>query len=361
MAEEFGAINLSQGFPDFSAPERLLELLSKHASDGRNQYPPMAGVPHLREQIAQKAADIYQCEVNPDSEITITSGATEALFVAIQTVVQAGDEAIVFDPAYDSYEPAITMAGGKAVHIPLTSPRFTIDWERVRSEINDKTRLLVLNSPHNPCGSIFTEDDLESLAELVESHDLYIISDEVYEHMVFDNAKHLSMLCNEQLRQRSFVISSFGKTYHATGWKVAYCIAPPEFTNEFRKIHQYVTFTTHTPSQWAIADFMQECPEHHLELSAFYQGKRDWFLQEMSASRFKMTPSQGSYFQLADYSSISDKNDVDFANWLTQEIGVAAIPVSVFYQTAPEERIVRFCFAKDDKTLTEAAAKLCAI
>ena len=361
LAEEYNAINLSQGFPDFSAPPRLLELLSKHASDGRNQYPPMTGVPYLREQIAQKVANIYRCDVDPDSEITVTSGATEALFVAIQTVISAGDEAIIFDPAYDSYEPAIIMAGGSTAHVPLSSPNFTIDWDLVQATINNRTKLLILNSPHNPCGSILTEADLESLARIVEAHDLYVISDEVYEHMVFDNAKHLSMLCNERLRRRSFVVSSFGKTYHATGWKIAYCIAPTELTNEFRKIHQYVTFTTHTPSQWAIADFMQECPEHYLELSSFYQHKRDWFLKEMSGSRFKMSPSQGSYFQLADYSEISDKGDVEFANWLTQEIGVAAIPISVFYQSPPEQKIVRFCFAKDEKTLTTAATKLASI
>ena len=361
MAEEYNAINLSQGFPDFSAPPRLLELLSKHASDGRNQYPPMTGVPYLREQIAQKVANIYRCDVDPDSEITVTSGATEALFVAIQTVISAGDEAIIFDPAYDSYEPAIIMAGGTTAHVPLSSPNFTIDWDLVQATINNRTKLLILNSPHNPCGSILTEADLESLARIVEAHDLYVISDEVYEHMVFDNAKHLSMLCNERLRRRSFVVSSFGKTYHATGWKIAYCIAPTELTNEFRKIHQYVTFTTHTPSQWAIADFMQECPEHYLELSNFYQRKRDWFLKEMSGSRFKMSPSQGSYFQLADYSEISDKEDVEFANWLTQEIGVAAIPISVFYQSPPEQKIVRFCIAKDEKTLTTAATKLASI
>jgi methionine aminotransferase len=361
MAEEFGAINLSQGYPDFSAPNRLLELLSKHSHDGRNQYPPMAGVMHLREQIAVKVANIYNCDVDPESEITITSGATEALFVAIQTVIQAGDEAIIFDPAYDSYEPAITMAGGVTVHIPLTSPNFTIDWDQVRAKVNDRTRLLIVNSPHNPCGSIFSDDDLDTLADIVESNDLYVISDEVYEHMVFDDAKHLSMLCSERLRQRSFVISSFGKTYHATGWKIAYCIAPPAYTKEFRKIHQYVTFTTHTPSQWAIADFMEECPEHHLELSDFYQKKRDYFLRAMSASRFAMTPSQGSYFQLADYSKISQEDDVTFANYLTQEIGVAAIPISVFYQSPPDQHIVRFCFAKDDQTLTAAAEKLAKI
>jgi len=358
MAEDFGAINLSQGYPDFSAPDRLLELLTKHARAGRNQYPPMAGVMHLREQIAVKVANIYKCDVNPDSEITVTSGATEALFVAIQTVIHPGDEAIVLDPAYDSYDPAITMAGGKTIHIPLDSPGFTIDWEKVRAKINSRTRLLILNSPHNPCGTIFTGADLEILADIVEEHDLHIISDEVYEHMVFDNASHLSMLCSERLRKRSFVISSFGKTYHATGWKIAYCIAPARYTEEFRKVHQYVTFTTHTPSQWAIADFMQECPEHHLELPQFYQHKRDWFLQAMADSRFSMTPSQGSYFQLADYSNISDKNDVEFANYLTQEVGVAAIPISVFYESPPTQHIVRFCFAKDDKTLTEAALRL---
>lgn len=359
MANEYGAINLSQGFPDFEPPTALLELCDKYLKSGYNQYPPMMGVPYLREQIAKKMANLYQVDVDADDEITVTSGATESLFVAIQTVVRAGDEVIVFDPAYDSYEPAITLAGGKTIHIPMSVPDFHIDFDRLAAALNSRTRLIIVNSPHNPCGSTFRASDIEQLADLTRDYNLFFLSDEVYEHMVYDRVAHQTLLANEELREKSFVVSSFGKTYHATGWKVAYCIAPDLLTREFRKIHQFVTFTTHTPTQWALAEFMEFYPEHYLELPAFYQAKRDLFNAAMADSGFKLTPSAGTYFQLADYSALSHLDDREFSTFLTQEIGVAAIPISVFYEQPPENRIVRFCFAKQDTTIHEAATKLC--
>jgi len=357
MAAEYGAINLSQGFPDFSPPTPLLAALTKALSEGKNQYPPMMGIPELRYQIAQKVLQMYAAKVDMDTEVTITSGATEALFVAIQAVVHQGDEVIIFDPAYDAYQPAIQLAGGTAIHVSLT-PDFHIDWQRVIESITPRTRALIVNSPHNPTGSVFSESDLEELSRIAERHDLTLISDEVYEHMVFDGKPHLSLLSHETLRARSFVISSFGKTYHATGWKVGYAIAPPEFTHEFRKIHQFVTFTTHTPTQYALADYMASHPEHHRELPAFYQKKRDLFLELMAPSSFKMIPTPGTYFQLADYSDVSNMDDQSFVAYLTRVIGVAAIPISVFYDQPPEQCVVRFCFAKDDATLKLAAEKL---
>ncbi len=361
MANEHGAINLSQGFPDFEPPAILLDMLEKYLKTGFNQYPPMMGVPYLREQIAQKLDRLYEVNVDPDHEITVTSGATESLFVAIQTVVQSGDEVIVFDPAYDSYEPAVTLAGGKTIHVPLKTPAFHIDFDKFSDALNEKTRLIIVNSPHNPCGSVFSASDIEKLAELTRNRDLFFLSDEVYEHMVFDGGDHQTLLANEELKSKSFVVSSFGKTYHATGWKIAYCAAPKEMTAEFRKIHQFVTFTSHTPTQWALAEFMDKYPEHYLELPAFYEAKRNVFNKAMSNSGFSLTPSAGTYFQLADYSALSDMNDRDFASFLTCEIGVAAIPISAFYETPPDDRIVRFCFAKQDATIIEAAEKLCAI
>jgi methionine aminotransferase len=358
MAAEFGAINLSQGFPDFSPPAALLSALAKALNEGKNQYPPMMGVAELRHQIQRKVADLYCASINMDNEITVTSGATEALFVAIQTIVRSGDEVIVIDPAYDAYEPAIQLAGGIAVHVDMTS-EFMLDWQRINDSITTRTRAIIVNSPHNPSGSVITTTDLENLEQLAEQHDLYVISDEVYEHMVFDNKPHLSVLGNDALRARAFVISSFGKTYHATGWKVGYAIAPPELTAEFRKIHQYVTFTTHTPTQFALAEFMASHPEHHLELPSFYQRKRDLFLELMASSKFRMLPTPGTYFQLADYSQISDLTDVELATHLTKKVGVAAIPISVFYRSAPRgQKVLRFCFAKDDDTLRQAATKL---
>lgn len=358
LAQEHNAINLSQGFPDFPVPDGLLDLMDKYLRQGKNQYPPMTGVPYLREQVAGKIAALYRASVDMDEEITITSGATEALFVAIQATIGPGDEAIVFDPAYDAYEPAITLAGGMTRHVPLKEPGFRFDWQRLRDAITPKTRLIVINSPHNPCGGIVTAADLDELAALIRDSDIFVVSDEVYEHMVFDGRRHLSLLSHPELSARAFVVSSFGKTYHATGWKVAYCVAPAPLSREFRRIHQFVTFTTHTPTQWALAEFLETCPEHYLTLPDFYQAKRDLFLKELAGSGFTSAPSEGTYFQLADYSRLSDLPDVAFARYLTTDIGVAAIPVSVFCESPPETRLVRFCFAKDDDTLREAAARL---
>jgi methionine aminotransferase len=361
MANEYGAINLSQGFPDFEPPMALLDLCDKYLKSGYNQYPPMMGIPYLREQISKKMEILYRVNVDPDDEITVTSGATESLFVAIQTVVRPGDEVIVFDPAYDSYEPAVTLAGGTTIHIPMSVPDFHIDFDRLAGALNSRTRLIIVNSPHNPCGSIFRVSDIEQLADLTRDYHLFFLSDEVYEHMVYDGVAHQTLLANDELREKSFVVSSFGKTYHATGWKIAYCIAPELLTREFRKIHQFVTFTTHTPTQWALAEFMEFYPEHYLELPAFYQAKRDLFNAAMADSGFKLKPSAGTYFQLADYSALSHLDDREFSTFLTQKTGVAAIPISVFYEQPPGDRIVRFCFAKQDATIHEAAEKLCCL
>ena len=361
MAQDCGAINLSQGFPDFDCPNRLRELVARHLNGGKNQYPPMAGIPELREQIALKVADLYGCSADPDQEVTVTSGATEALFDAVQACVGGGDEVIVFDPAYDSYVPAIDLAGGTAIHIPLTLPDYGIDWDRVKASVTERTRLIIINSPHNPCGAIIQNSDLGELAGIIRDRDIYVLSDEVYEHMVFDGQSHCSVLSHQELRAKSFAVFSFGKTYHATGWKIAYCVAPPELTTEFRKVHQFVTFTTSSFVQYGLADFMKECPEHAKELPAFYQEKRDLFGQLIANSRFSIKPSRGTYFQLADYSSISDLPDMEFVTWMTRQKGVAAIPLSPFYEQAPDTRIIRFCFCKDDATLEQAAEILCAI
>lgn len=358
MAQEHDAINLSQGFPDFSVPQALIELLNKYTQQGYNQYPPMAGIPYLREQIAKKTKNLYGCDVCPETEITITSGATEALYVAIQSIIHTGDEVIVLDPAYDSYDPAVRLAGGSCIHVPLQEPDFSVDWDRVKQAITNRTRVIVLNSPHNPCGSVFAAEDLKELIAIVNSHDLFLLSDEVYEHMVYDGMTHQSLLLKQALREKSLVVSSFGKTYHATGWKVGYCIAPASLTTEFRKVHQFVTFTTHTPSQWALAEYMEKYPQHHLQLADFYQQKRDFFLKVMQGSPFKMKPSMGTYFQLADYSEVSDELDTSFVEALTRKVGVAAIPVSVFSEKPLSSKLIRFCFAKDDATLEQAAERL---
>ena len=359
MAQDYGAINLSQGFPDFDCPDRLKELVTKYLYDRKNQYPPMAGIPGLREQIAEKLKLLYQHSANPETEITVTSGATEALFDAIQATVCAGDEVIVFDPAYDSYEPAIILAGARAVHVPMTLPEYNIDWDDVAQAITDNTRLIIINTPHNPCGSILAADDLDKLAALIRDRQILVLSDEVYEHMVYAGLTHQSVLGHDELKEKSFAVFSFGKTYHATGWKLAYCVAPQLLTQEFRKVHQFVTFTTSSFVQYAIADFMAECPEHTQQLPKFYAAKRDTFCRLIADSRLKLTPSKGTYFQLVDYSEISDMPDVEFANYLTREKGVAAIPLAPFYQTPPATKILRFCFCKDDATLEQGAAILC--
>lgn len=359
LAADHGAINLSQGFPDFDGPTALLERAVYHLTHGHNQYAPMPGVMALREQVARKVATLYGASVDPDAEVTITAGATEAIFCAITAVVRAGDEVIVFDPAYDSYEPAVTLAGGVTRHVPLVAPSFTPDWDRVRDALTKRTRLLIINTPHNPTGSIWREADLQALRELARDHDFFIVGDEVYEHIVFDGDRHESLLRYPDLYARSFVVSSFGKTYHATGWKTGYCVAPKELTVELRRIHQYVNFVANTPIQHALADYMAVAPEHATSLGAFYQKKRDLFVGLLESSRFGITPSCGTYFQLLDYGHVSNETDVELSRRLTIEAGVASIPVSVFYQHAPELRLLRFCFAKDDATLTRAAQILC--
>ncbi|WP_293268871.1 pyridoxal phosphate-dependent aminotransferase [Neptunomonas sp.] len=361
MAAEHKAINLSQGFPDFDGPKKLLDAVGHYIAQGANQYAPMTGMPVLREEIAKKVTALYGTTVSAETEVTVTSGATEALFSAISAVVQSGDEVIVFDPAYDSYEPAIELNGGVAVHLQLQPPGFHIDWQHLKDAITAKTRMIVINTPHNPTGSILSAQDLEQLAELVRDTDILLLGDEVYEHIVFDGQKHHSLLSHPELYQRSFVVSSFGKTYHTTGWKIGYCVAPAILSAELRKVHQYLTFSTSTPMQLALADIMRDEPSHYHDLPGFYQHKRDLFNTLIKLSKFSFTPGEGTYFQLVDYSDISDMSDVAFCQWLIKEVGVAAIPVSVFCQVPPQMKLVRFCFAKDDATLKQAAERLIAI
>lgn len=363
LAAETGALNLSQGFPDFDGPQALRDAVGRHVSNGHNQYSPMTGLPALRQQVAAKIARSYSVQVNPDSEVTITPGATQAIFCAIQAVIHAGDEVIVFDPCYDSYEPSVELAGGRCVHVQLGLGDFSIDWQKLEEALSPRTRMIILNSPHNPSGALITRAELDQLAKLIENRDIYLISDEVYEHLVYDGVPHVSVLSHAQLYDRAFVVSSFGKTYHVTGWKTGYVVAPPALTAELRKVHQYVSFCGVTPLQYALADFMQAHPEHVEELPGFYQAKRDLFCDLLSPSRFTFKPVAGTYFQLVDYSRIRpDLDDVAMAEWLTREHGVATIPVSVFYQTPPEgQRLVRLCFAKREETLREAAEKLCVI
>lgn len=361
-ALEHGAINLSQGFPDFPVPERLRELLAEAVAAGHNQYAPLMGERVLREAIAAKARSLYGYRADVDTEITVTSGATEALFAAISAVVRPGDEVIVFDPAYDAYEPAVTLAGGRVRHVPLCPPDFQVDWDRVRDTLTASTRLIILNSPHNPTGAVFEAPDLEALAQITRDTDVLLLGDEVYEHIVFDRRQHQSLLRHPELAARSFVVSSFGKTYHCTGWKVGYCIAPQGLTAELRKVHQYLTFSTMTPAQIAFARFMSEGPEYYRQLPAFYQAKRDRFCDVLQRSRFRLSPARGTYFQLLDYSELSDRGDVAYADHLTATAGVASIPISVFYQQPPpQQRLLRFCFAKADSTLEQAGARLCAL
>lgn len=361
LAQQHGALNLSQGFPDFPAEPRLLDALNRQVLAGRNQYAPMLGVPELRQQISRLIERVYGVQVCADSEVTITSGATEALFVAIQALVRTGDEVIVFDPAYDSYQPAVELAGGKTVHIQLCAPDYRVDWAAVERRISDRTRLIIVNSPHNPTGMVFTDLDWQALADLVQRHGLFCISDEVYEHMVFDDRKPQSARHYPALAERSFIVSSFGKTFHVTGWKLGYCTAPKLLSAEFRKIHQYVTFSSFTPAQYAIAELLDTAPQLVTGLAAFYQQKRDLFQQLLSGSALRLLPCQGTYFQLVDFSAVSTLDDVRFCDWLTTEVGVAAIPLSVFSRQEQDSRIIRFCFAKQQHTLEQAAARLRAL
>ena len=358
LALQHKAVNLGQGFPDFDGPPALREALARHMAEGRNQYAPMAGVPRLREQIARKTEACYGRRIDPDTEITVTSGATEALFAAIACVVRPGDEVVVLDPCYDSYEPAIELQGARCVHVPLTLPDFSVDWDRVRDAVGPKTRLVIVNSPHNPSGAVLERADFDALAAILRERDAYLVSDEVYEHIIFDGRRHESVLRHEELAARSFVISSFGKTYHCTGWKIGYCIAPAAMTAEFRKVHQYLTFSSFTPAQFAFADLLESDPTHWRELPHFYEARRDRFRALLEGSRFELLPVAGAYFQVADYSAISDRDDLSFCEWLVQQHGVAGIPVSAFYESPPDMRLIRFCFAKTDETLAHAAERL---
>ncbi len=358
MANEYGAINLSQGFPDFPVEPKLIERVHHYMKEGHNQYAPMPGHPNLREAIAEKTQNCYGWKPDVDQNITVTCGAIEAIMSSITALINPGDEVIIMDPAYDAYEPIINLQGAMAVGVPLRSTDYSIDWKLVWEAITKRTKMLIINSPHNPSGAIMSKGDIEVLEDIVSETGLLVLSDEVYEHIVFDQAEHQSVLRSESLRNNSIVVSSFGKTFHATGWRMGYLIAPSDLMGEIRKVHQYNTFTIHTPTQLAIADYIKD-PSHYMGVSSMYEEKRDFFLSAMKDSKFVPIPSQGTYFQLMNYSAISDQHDVEFAAWLTQEIGVAAIPTSVFYQDKTDNKVLRFCFAKGEETLKAAAEKLC--
>ncbi len=356
MAQRLNALNLSQGFPDFDAPPALLQALSQATLDGFNQYAAGDGLLQLRQQLAQLFLKRDQLHLDPLTEITITPGATIGIFIVIQAIINPDDEVIIFDPSYDSYAPSVQLVGGKAVHIPLHAPEFSVDWDQVKSAITDKTRMVIVNTPHNPTGAIWSKQDWLNLIELIQDKNIIVLSDEVYEHLIFDGEKHYSALSFPALRERSFVVGSFGKTFHVTGWKTGYCIASHELMKVFRQIYQFANFCGVTPVQMALANFMQQHPEHIDGLASFYQQKRDLFNSGIQDSKFSFIPSKGTFFQNVDYSQIRpDLNDVEMCKFLAEEHKIVAIPVSVFYQKAPENlRLIRFCFAKKDQTLVQA-------
>jgi len=361
MADENNAINLSQGFPDFAISEELIEMVTYHMKQGRNQYAPMKGLPELRDMIKKLYLRNHNANYDADKEITITAGATQALFTAISAFVRENDEVIVFEPAYDAYAPAIEMNGGIAKHCTMKPPDFHIDWDEVIKTVNGKTRMIIINSPHNPTGTVLSVNDMVELQKIIEDREIIVVSDEVYEHLVFDGKEHQSAARFPALAEKSFVIGSFGKTLHATGWKMGYAIAPAYLMSEFRKMHQYVVFAVNTPIQYAITDYLNKYPNLS-GLAEFYQEKRNYFLDKMKDSRFKMIPSKGTYFQLLDYSSVSGKNDKEFTEELIKKHGVAAIPLSPFYQSEDKQlKILRFCFAKKNETIDKAAKILCRI
>jgi methionine transaminase len=357
LAQAHGAVNLGQGFPDFDCDPVLLDAVNAAMRAGLNQYPPMAGVPALREAVAAKIEALYGHSFDPATEITITAGATQAILTAILALVHPGDEVIVLDPCYDSYEPNIVLAGAVAVHVPLTPGTFEPDFARIAAAITPRTRAMLINSPHNPSATVWSSDQMRRLSELLRPTGVIVIADEVYEHMVFDGQRHESVARWPELAQRSVIVSSFGKTYHVTGWKVGYAAAPAVLMAEFRKVHQFNVFTVNTPMQHGLASYMADA-SHHLELPAFYQRKRDLFRAGLAQTRFRLLPSLGSYFQCVDYSALSELGEEAFCRWLTAEVGVAAIPLSAFYQGGFEQRIARFCFAKKDETLNLALQRL---
>ena len=357
MALEENAINLAQGFPGFGSDPVLLELVAKYTCEGFNQYAPMSGVSELKQALATKTQVTQGYYPDPESEVTVVSGATEALFAAFTAIIHPGDEVIVLEPAYDSYVPAITLNGGIPKFVPLQSLDFSVDWNLVASKISSKTRAIVVNSPHNPSGYVWSQEDVDNLASLVTQHGLFVISDEVYEHILFDGKSHISLGSNAALRERTFVCGSFGKTFHVTGWKIGYCIAPKVLSTEFRKVHQYLTFSTVTPLQYALAEYL-EAAEKYLELPAFYQEKRDLFLKGLALTPLQFQPSQGSFFQLATYGHLSKKSDLLVAEQMTRQLKVACIPVSVFYSTGQDHQVLRFCFAKKEEELEEALLRI---
>ncbi len=361
MAAEYNAINLSQGFPDFPVSEKLIDLVYQNMQIGHNQYAPMPGLPQLRDAIAKKIKNTGGVNINIDTEITVSAGATEAIFSSVLATVNQGDEVIVLEPAYDCYIPAIELAGGKVVPVGLGLPNFTPDWQKVKDHISDKTRMIIINFPHNPSGAILTQDDITALKEILEENpQLIILSDEVYEHIIFDGKEHLSVLKDEFLASRSIAVSSFGKTFHATGWKIGYMVAPEAIMKEIRKVHQYNCFSVHTPSQYAMAEYLQN-EQNYLGVSSMYGKKREFFQQAMQDSKFKVIPSYGTYFQVLDFSEVSDMGDMEFAQYLIKELGVASIPVSAFYSDKQDNKLLRFCFAKGEETLQKAADILCKI
>lgn len=361
LAQQHNAINLSQGFPDFDGPRYLQERLAFHVAAGANQYAPMTGALPLREAIVDKTEALYGYKPDVNSEVTVTAGATEALYAAITALVRTGDEVICFDPSYDSYAPAIALAGGVVKRIALQPPYFRPDWQAFAALLSDKTRLVILNTPHNPSATVWRQADFAALWQAIAEREIYVLSDEVYEHICFADEGHASVLRHPQLRERAIAVSSFGKTFHMTGWKVGYCVAPAAISAELRKVHQYLTFSVNTPAQLAIADMLRSEPEHYRDLPAFYRARRDCFVNALSQSRLELLPCDGTYFLLADYSAISDLDDVSFCQWLTTEVGVAAIPLSVFCADPFPHKLIRLCFAKQEATLLAAAERLNAI
>ncbi len=356
LANEHNAVNLSQGFPDFKGDNELVKLVNENMKKGHNQYAPMQGLPILREAISNKINKTYNCNCDANN-VTVTAGATQAIYNAITATIKAGDEVILIEPAYDCYQPTVQLCGGIAKSYELTAPDYRVDWEQFKKLITGNTRMIIINNPHNPIAKVWSDDDFQELIKITRDRDIFILSDEVYEHLVFDDKKHISVLNYPELVEKSYVIFSFGKTFHQTGWKMGYCVAPPFMTKEFRKVHQYNVFSVNTPIQYALAEYLKD-ESKYLHLPQFFQEKRDYFLESIKDSDFKVIQSEGTYFQLLDYSNISEENDVDFAKRITIEYGVAVIPVSVFYNSKRDEKVVRVCFAKKKNTLQEAAARL---
>jgi len=357
LANKHNAINLAQGFPEFDSGQELFSLVSKYMQAGHNQYAPMAGVMQLREAIAEKVSLTYNNNYNPETEITVTAGATEAIYSAITAVVKEDDEVILFTPAYDCYEPAIELAKGKSICIPLKDNTYQIDWDAVKKVLNRRTRMIIINTPHNPTGAIITEADIKQLKKLTKNTDILILSDEVYEHIVFDGAKHWSLAAEPELAERSFIMSSFGKTFHNTGWKIGYCLAPANLMEEFRKVHQFVVFAVNTPIQLALAEYIKDANKYN-SLSGFYQQKRDYFQNAIKNSKWEILPCKGTYFQLLGFKNITSSSDIEFAEELTINHKLASIPVSVFYNKPTDNKVLRFCFAKSEETLDKAAGIL---